>query len=307
MVVEPEVHENYYSEIESDSEISDNEASDEDLALNQEIEDSQKQVSIVHHPFFFVHEPNKTLKLTTDTLDCDKILMNQENDSVLKTVRSWASKGKLPSKDVESRQFKGLHGYANQFEKLFVDRETQLVCRRSKQSPEQICLPRTCFIEAFNAAHDHRLSGHRGSEKTLLTLKRLFYWPGMYKWVRTLTKSSLTCRKNKQIRKDQNTAPNEKRGEEVPYPFHTVHIDHKGPLNPMSDGKHHCLVVIDAFLLIIQVYRVKSTDATHTIEAMSIFITSFGIPQKLVYDRRTSFMNTDFCTLLQEFGITHAP
>ena len=76
-------------------------------------------------------------------------------------------------------------------------------------------------------------------------------------------------------------------GEEVPYPFHTVHIDHKGPLNPISDGKHHCLglVVIDAFSRFIQLYPVKSTDATHTIEAMSIFITYFGIPHKLVYDR----------------------
>ena len=42
MLVKAEVHENYYSEIESDSEISDDEASDEDLALNQEIEESRK-------------------------------------------------------------------------------------------------------------------------------------------------------------------------------------------------------------------------------------------------------------------------
>ena len=35
MVVEAIVHENRYSEIESDSENSDNEASDENLALNQ--------------------------------------------------------------------------------------------------------------------------------------------------------------------------------------------------------------------------------------------------------------------------------
>ena len=75
----------------------------------------------------------------------------------------------------------------------------------------------------------------------------------MYKCVRTLTKSCLSCQKNKQIRKDQNTAPNENRGEEVLYPFHAVHIDQKGPLNPMSDGKHHCLVVIDAFSHFIQV------------------------------------------------------
>ena len=128
----------------------------------------------------------------------------------------------------------------------------------------------------------------------------------MYKWVRTLTKSWLTCRKSKQIQKDQKTAPNEKWGE-VPYPFQPVHIDHKGPLNPMSDGKHHCLLVIDAFSRFIQVDPVKSTDATHTTEAMSIFKPSFGIPQKLLYDRGTSFMSTDFSTFLLEFGITHAP
>ena len=46
MVVEAKVHENYYSETESDSEISDNEASDEDLALNQEIEDSKKKYTL---------------------------------------------------------------------------------------------------------------------------------------------------------------------------------------------------------------------------------------------------------------------
>ena len=75
----------------------------------------------------------------------------------------------------------------------------------------------------------------------------------------------------------------------------------------MSDGKHHCFVVIDAYSRFIQVYPVKATDATHTFEAMSTFITSFGIPQKLVYDRGTSFMSTDFSTFLLEFGITHAP
>ena len=75
----------------------------------------------------------------------------------------------------------------------------------------------------------------------------------------------------------------------------------------MSDGIHHCLIVIDDFSRFTQVYPVKSTDATHTFEAMSIFKTSFEIPQKLVYDRGTALMSTDFSTLLLEFGITHAP
>ena len=129
----------------------------------------------------------------------------------------------------------------------------------------------------------------------------------MYKWVRTLTKCCLTCREIKQIRKDQNTAPNEKWGEEVLYHFHTVHTDHRRPLMRMSFGIHHCLVVIDTFSRFIQVCQVISTDATHATEAMSVFKTFFGIPQKLVFDQGTSLMSTAFSSFLQEFGITYAP
>ena len=88
MVVEAKVHENYYWEIESDSEISHNEASDEDPAWNQKVEHFQKTIPNSTITIFFLPEPNKTLKLTTNTLDCDNILVNQENGSVLKTVRA---------------------------------------------------------------------------------------------------------------------------------------------------------------------------------------------------------------------------
>ena len=74
----------------------------------------------------------------------------------------------------------------------------------------------------------------------------------------------------------------------------------------MSDGKHHFLVVIDAFSRFIQVHPVNSADATHTIGAMSIFITTFDIPQKLVHDRGLSLLITDFSTFFLKFGTTHA-
>ena len=103
MVVEAENYVNCYSEIESDSEITDSEASDEDFALNQEVEESEKTNLYTTPSFFVVHEPNKTRTLTTDTLECDNILVNQENDSVLNTVRSWLSKGEMSTKYVEAR------------------------------------------------------------------------------------------------------------------------------------------------------------------------------------------------------------
>ena len=78
---------------------------------------------------FAVNERKKTLKLTTDTLDCDKVLVVRKNGSVLNFVRTWISTGELLMKILEARQSKGLLGYANQSEKKFIDKETQLVCR----------------------------------------------------------------------------------------------------------------------------------------------------------------------------------
>ena len=115
MVAEAEFHENFYSKIETDSEKSDNQVSDEDLVLYREVENFQEDSRDAKLSIFSVYEPKRILKRTTDTLDCDDNLINEENDCVLITVRSRISKGKMPTKDVESRQREGLFGYKNQF------------------------------------------------------------------------------------------------------------------------------------------------------------------------------------------------
>ena len=50
----------------------------------------------------------------------------------------------------------------------------------------------------------------------------------------------------------------------------------------------------------------RSTDAVDTIRALEKFILEFGIPQKLVYDEGSAFMNQDFTSYTHELGITHA-
>ena len=139
MVVEAEVHENHYSEIDSETDNSDNEASDEDPLLNTEVVNASKEDVPLILSIFTIQDSLQPLKLVTDNLDLNNILANQQDDPVLNTVKSWIIKGKVPSKDVESRQCKGLLGYSNQFEKLFIDEETHLVCKTSKHSSRQIC------------------------------------------------------------------------------------------------------------------------------------------------------------------------
>ena len=49
------------------------------------------------------------------------------------------------------------------------------------------------------------------------------------------------------------------------------------------------------------------TDAVDTIKALEKNISSFGIAQKLVYDKDSAFMNQDFTSYIHELGITLAP
>ena len=77
-IVEAEALDNYYSEIESDSEDGSNEVSDQDLVLARVFPNSQETSNNATASTFARHEPTKTLKLTTDELDCDTILVNHE-------------------------------------------------------------------------------------------------------------------------------------------------------------------------------------------------------------------------------------
>ena len=74
---------------------------------------------------------------------------------------------------------------------------------------QKICLPRSLVI-VFALAHSHTVAGHMGVEKTLLTLKGYFYWPGMQKWVQAIVNDCLNkhlCQKNKHKPSQQNQAP----------------------------------------------------------------------------------------------------
>lgn len=236
----------------------------------------------------------------------------QLEDPVLSEVIEWIQEGIKPKRSVALRHSKALTAYYRRFENLQLDSNTNVLMYHEPQQntdnfEPKICLPLSLFLSVFELAHNHPLAGHMGVEKTLQTIKQFFYWPGMQKWVTVLINDCLTCQQNKHTTHQKHEAPLEHWNEDIPFPFHTVHIDHKGPLNPPSKGKKHCLVIVDSFSRFIQVYPVKTTSASDTIKALEKFITSFGIPQKLVYDRGTAFMNTDFAHYLKELGITHAP
>ena len=123
----------------------------------------------------------------------------------------------------------------------------------------------------------------------------------MFDWICAPTADCLTCQKNKPKPKLRKAVPMEEWLNET-----TNHMDHKGPLHPPSNRNLHCLFVFDAFSRFLMVYPVTNTGAQATISAVEKLIW-FGIPQSIVHDRGTAFINTNFKNWTKELGITLRP
>ena len=91
----------------------------------------------------------------TIDLDVSTILAEQIKDPVLGTVRSRIRKGTLPEpKDPEIQQSKGLLRYCQEFDRLLIEEEGQLLCYNEptdKLDDENLrsCLPLSLFLWCF--------------------------------------------------------------------------------------------------------------------------------------------------------------
>ena len=201
------------------------------------------------------------------------LLTEQKLDSVFSKVQEWLKREQKPSLKDPNYQSRAFRNYLHNFQLLFVDPDTNLICYKELMPngdhlEKKICLPLSLMFVAFYLSHSHELSGHLGQMKTLANLKRYFFYPEMFKWVTVLINDCLSCQKNKQKRKDLYEVLPQPWGSLETVPFRTVHIDYKGPLYPRSSDFEHCLVVVDSFSRFVQVYPVKTTSALHTIETM---------------------------------------
>ena len=102
----------------------------------------------------------------TIDLDVSTILAEQIKDPVLGTVRSWIRKGISPEpKTPEIKQSKGLLRYSQEFDRLLIEEERQVVCYNEpteKLDDEnlRICLPLSLLLACFRLVHYNQMGGH---------------------------------------------------------------------------------------------------------------------------------------------------
>ena len=248
----------------------------------------------------------------TVDLDVSTILEEQMKDPVLSTARSWIRKNTPPdTKSPEIQKSKGLLRFCQEFNRLLIEEEGQLLCyneasNKLEEENVRICLPLSLFLACFRLGHYNEMGGHMGVTKIYANAKRFYYWPGMFDWICALRADCLTCQNNKPKPKHRNEVPLEEWQNET-VTFRTIHIDHKVRIHPTGASNVHCLLIVDAFSRCLLVYRVRNTTTLATITADEKWILSFGIPQSIIHDRGTAFINTEFINWTKGLGITQRP
>ena len=151
-------------------------------------------------------------------------------------------------------------------------------------------------------AHDSRLGGHFGEERTLEKLRRVWFWKGMSRDVSEYVRS---CHKCQLVKSDTGKRKGLLMPIAAPEPWHTLTMDFVGGFHPAKvTGRTHCLVIVDKFSKYVILEPVSErVTAEETAEALlRRVIAPFGTPVKIISDRGPQFTGDSMARSAEHHG-----
>jgi hypothetical protein len=171
----------------------------------------------------------------------------------------------------------------------------------------RICIPHitkpyNLRAQILHDHHDATFCGHLGTTKTLNTVSRKFYWPGLTKDVKDYVRSCNKC----QLNKASNISYGLHQALPIPpHRWHTVTIDFAGPFVPSGEGSWDMvMVIVDKLTKRSHFIPSKQTDKATDV-ARRFFdgvVRLHGMPSVIVSDRDPKFTSLFWSTLFERFG-----
>lgn len=179
--------------------------------------------------------------------------------------------------------------------------ENGLVFRINKDGRAQLYVPAEWEENIMRKIHESY--GHVGIEKCLNQILKHYWFPGIREKLNKFIRNCLKCIY-------YSSAP--RAGErnlyslnKIPEPFHTVHIDHFGPLPALRSKRKHVLVVVDAFTKFTKLYAVNGTSTKESWCALKKYFEVYSRPTRIISDRGTCFTSEEFARNMRESNIKH--
>jgi hypothetical protein len=154
--------------------------------------------------------------------------------------------------------------------------------------------------------HNPLYSGHFGEDKTLENLRKVFYWPGMQKQVRSFVANCDSCQRNKA----QTVKP---AGKLAPLPipskkWESIGIDFVTQLPCTDSGFDAVMVVVDRLSKLV--HFIPTTTTATAADTARLFVDNVvkahGLPAAIVSDRDSKFTSKFWQAVCALFGIKQA-
>lgn len=162
-------------------------------------------------------------------------------------------------------------------------------------------VPQEMEEEVIRTTHEHL--GHLGIEKCYRKIKTNYWFPDMRNKINKFTKNCIRC-----IMYSPSLKPNERLLHNIPKeptPFHTIHIDHLGPLPSLQSKRKHILVIIDSFTKYVKLYPVLTTSTREVNASLNKYFEYYSRPVRCITDRGSCFTSKDFSEVMESKNIKH--
>jgi hypothetical protein len=159
-----------------------------------------------------------------------------------------------------------------------------------------LCVPTSKHAKLFWEAHYSQVAGHFGVEKTVAILQKHFYWPKLRqdvsKYIRSFTYRTIS----------KPTIKNQGLYTPLPIPeksWESISIIYMSGLSSTRHVNDCVFVLIDRFskMVILTTYKKNVTVADTAKLFFERVWFHFGIPQNIIFDRDSRFLNTFWSSL----------
>lgn len=172
--------------------------------------------------------------------------------------------------------------------------------RKDKTGIKRVILREQVESILYNL-HQDMSGAHLGIDAVFEKVRERYYWPQMFEDVRNYINTCDSCQRRGSAERREPLTPIKVQGL-----FYKVGIDIKGPLPITEDGNRYIIVAMDYFSKWPEAKAIKNIKADTVAQFIyEDIICRHGVPNEILSDRGTSFVNKVIENLCEKYQTKH--
>ena len=236
--------------------------------------------------------------------EINNIRSSQQSDKITREIMGWLKTEETECKTQED--MKKMEKMKEQFV-MVGDNNDEILYKLSNDSDGEpqlrLVVPKDWQEQIVTYYHASPTGGHLGFEKIYPLIREKFYWGGMSRDIKKMTKGCVACVCSRTTAKDRNGLMQLR--DDVGYPGEAVSIDTLGPFSESTEGNKYMATFVDHFTLAIDIEPLKDKRAETMALALYKYVTRNGLPKRIVTDRGSEFVNKLMEEFTKRLGVDH--